>query len=144
QFRDLPTNVDPSNTELYFTTRVMYQAYISGIITGDGEGNARPLDPVIRIDALAILMRAAIVIPSDFVEQALPYNDTANNQWYSRILSFASEKSIVGGLGDGTFKPLRHLKRSEMSKLLVMFMLYNQDPAIQRHSAKMVDFYGLK
>lgn len=73
----------------------------------------------------------------------LPYIDTSNEAWYAKLLSFAWENGIVGGSGDHTFKLERHVKRTEMAKLIYSFMLFNDNPAIRDYAQSLKEYYDL-
>lgn len=143
RFSDLPVDVNKSDDLNNFASRVFYTAYKHGIITGENLIEARPFDLVNRTEALTILTRASKNAVKGKTAVGLPYIDTSNEAWYARILSYAWENGMVGGSGEKLFKGDRNVKRSEMSKMVYSFMLFNDNPGIRQYAQSLKKFYNL-
>lgn len=129
---DVPTSVDLAP----FTDVNMdawYAAYVktakeNGIVQGIGS-EFKPNDPVTRAAALKILIEAA-----GFADVFENYNtnyaskdgwwyvgfeDALIGEWYARYVAYAYDNGIVGGYGDGTFKPGNPVTRAEVAKMVI-------------------------
>lgn len=58
------------------------------------------------------------VIENPQVSKAL-YSDMAQAAWAEEAVEYMTEKGIISGLGDGTFRPNRNVTRAEFVKMLV-------------------------
>lgn len=143
RFSDLPVDVDKSDDLNNFAARVFYTAYKHGIITGKNLTDARPFDPVTRVEAMTILTRASKDTAKYSKPIELPFLDTANGAWYGRLLSYAWENGLVGGEGEKLFQADRKVKRNEMAKLVYSFMLFNDNQGIRDYAQSLKDYYDL-
>lgn len=139
RFADIDVNEDSLNEAEFFIARVFYTAYKHGVITSE---NARPLDAVTRIEAIAILNRASKAINNRYVAPEMNFKDVSNQAWFYRDLGFAHEMGIIGGYGDGYARIDRKLQRSELAKLTMFYMLINNDYGIRRYTEEVGKHYG--
>lgn len=51
----------------------------------------------------------------------MPYKDIKENQWYAYAVTFMSEKKLVSGYPDGTFKPNKPITRAEFASIASRF-----------------------
>ncbi|MCF7905748.1 septal ring lytic transglycosylase RlpA family protein [Candidatus Gracilibacteria bacterium] len=92
-----------------------------GIVEGYEKGGAyyfRPLQPVIRAEALKVLMMAAGISAEDRGADYFP--DVSSDAWYADYVNTAADLNIVQGFADGSFHPSAQVSRSEFLKMLVL------------------------
>lgn len=90
------------------------------IIAGYKDGTFGPDKPVNRAEALKILLESkGVDIATKF--RAI-YKDIDYRAWYVKYLNFATERMIVSGYKDGTFKPIKDITRAEASKIIHKIM----------------------
>lgn len=144
EFRDLPLKIDPKDEAKYFIARVMYTGYIHGIITPDKRRMAKALEPINRIEAITMLIRASKALDGiDRSGKSLPFKDVDQTQWYAKFIEFAYDMGVIHADGDGNFRPKRELQRSEVARLLIQFMGLSSEPGIRSYVSQLFDFYGL-
>ena len=57
------------------------------------------------------------------------FTDVPQGQWYSEAVSWAAEKELVNGMGDGTFRPDNQISREQLATILFRFAkLTEMDP----------------
>ena len=107
-----------------------------GIIHGDDAGNFNPGGMLTRAEAAVMLYRVAEEPAVTFVPI---FSDVAAGRWYSDAVTWASERGIVRGLGDGRFAPDVPITRQEMATILHRFAIYlSQNMAVS--SGSTLDF----
>lgn len=85
-----------------------------GLFEGDDKGNFRPNDKITRGDYMLVIWRmAGMPEPTG----ASPFADVAENAYYAKAVTWAYEKGIVDGKGNG-FAPRDSLTRQEAMKIL--------------------------
>lgn len=82
----------------------------TGVITGNGKGEALPGQPITRAEAAAILVRALGVPMADGA--ASGYRDVPADAWYAPAVATAKEYGIVAP--DTSFAPDRLVSREEL------------------------------
>ncbi|GAB6181809.1 hypothetical protein JCM14036_31280 [Desulfotomaculum defluvii] len=97
-------------------------AYESGLVKGYKDGFFCPNNTITREEVAAILARALDLQPS---EQILPFADSDNvKPWAKASVLAVSEKGLVKGFPDETFRPDRTTSRAECA-VMIYRMLAN-------------------
>ena len=125
----------PKDTSL--KSRVIYTAAHLKIAGGNGDASFRPDEPISRVEALAILLRASDIAPihPSLIKTTNAFEDVPSYQWYYPYVYTAVYEGIVGGYRDGTFRPAKHLTRAEGAKLVHSLMQTDTEPPEQLTSA---------
>ena len=94
-----------------------------GIVTGDPDGNLRPLDTLTRAEAAKILVVAAgrAEAAAAWTGEA-PFPDVAPEAWYAGYVATARDLGLVGGYPDGTFRPKGLITYAEMAALVARLL----------------------
>ena len=99
-------------------------AYDLGIISGIGNNEFKPDDPITREQICAILTKFAatksFTLPIDNVSQTFT-DDAAISAWASAAVYNCQRAGIVSGDTAGNFNPAQGAKRSEAAVMLVRF-----------------------
>jgi len=77
---------------------------------------------------LTVLLVLALTLTSMsfvFAEETKKFTDVKDNQWFASSIYQLVEKRIVGGFGDGTFRPFEHIQRDQFIKMVIVAMGYN-------------------
>ncbi len=90
--------------------------YRKGTVQGYPDGSFQPLRTVSRVESLKFIFAGLDQTLSPGLKAS--YKDTDNDQWYSSYLANASQRDIVEGYPDGTFKPSQGVNRVEFLKML--------------------------
>lgn len=109
-FSDVPT------THPYY--QYIESAKLRGIIVGYGNGTFGPNNTVTRAQATKMLVLSRgwpIVNPS-----SPTFPDVLGDSWAYGYVETAFRKAIIGGFGDGTFRPNYPLTRAHLSKMLAL------------------------
>jgi hypothetical protein len=89
------------------------------IINGYADGTFKPDNPVIRAEALKMILKSANVPVLASVD-ASGFNDVPVNEWYAPHASMAKQMGIVKGDGaTNQFVPARQVNKSEFLKMLI-------------------------
>ena len=67
---------------------------------------------------LAALLCACLLVPALTAPAFAAFPDVPADEWYTEYVDFCTEKGIVNGFEDGTFRPTGYLRRSEFIKML--------------------------
>lgn len=86
-----------------------------GLMQGYGNGTFRPWEPLTRAELVQILYNWA---GKPQVEITDRFSDVKTGIWYSEAVSWAYEKGIVNGMGDGTFGPNLPITREQLATML--------------------------
>ncbi len=76
-----------------------------GIVTGDDEGNFNPKSDIKRSEMLALVCRAMGEEDIATNSASNAFTDVAANHWAAGYIAWGVNRSIVNGMGDGTFAP---------------------------------------
>ena len=61
--------------------------------------------------------------------QKATFTDVSADKWYSKAVSWAAEKGVVNGMGDGSFRPDNEITREQLATILFRFAkLTEMDP----------------
>lgn len=95
-----------------------------GLFTGVDSTTFKPNGSMTRGMFVAVLGRFAGVDAESY-QGGTDYNDVPADQYYAPYVNWATEKGIVNGSGDGTFRPNAKVTREQMATMLVRFAQYN-------------------
>jgi len=92
--------------------------YVSnkGLFQGTSITTFSPMAPMTRAMFVTVLYRLSGEIYSSTTAK---FSDVESGSWYADAVTWASEKGIVNGYGNGTFRPLNAVTREQMA--LIMF-----------------------
>ncbi len=94
-----------------------------GLMGGTGETTFAPNDQTDRAMLVTILYR---LDGEPAVTKSIPFSDVPAGEWYSDAINWAAANEIVGGYGDGTFRPDRDLTREEAATILYRYATYKK------------------
>ena len=95
----------------------------NGLMNGVSETDFAPNDQTNRAMLVTILYR---LDGEPAVTKNIPFSDVASGKWYSDAINWAAANEIVGGYGDGTFRPERDLTREEAATILYRYATYKK------------------
>lgn len=108
RFADLK-NVPWAEPSIYFLNE-------RGSIAGTGNGKFSPNMQISRAQAVAILVRE---LYGDVQPQQNPgFKDVEKNHYFYKEIAVATERGLIGGFPDKTFKPNANLSRAETVSIL--------------------------
>lgn len=102
-FRDIPARS-------WYTTAVAY-CYYYDILTGVTDGQFQPNEPMTRGMLVTSLYRLA---GAPKVKKGAAFVDVNPDSYYADAVTWASQKGIVKGYGDDTFRPAAPVTRAQM------------------------------
>ncbi len=105
--------------DAWYYSAVKY-VYENNIIKGYTNGNFGPNDNLTRAMLVTILHRMEKE-PSVTTSNNFP---DVGNTWYTNAINWASDKKIVMGYGDGTFKPNNNITRQDLMVILYRYAKY--------------------
>ncbi len=94
----------------------------AGVFSGTGNGLFRPDQPMTRAMVATVLYRLA---GSPALQGTTHFPDVASDAWYAAGATWAGEKGIVTGYGDGAFAPDDLITREQLAAMLFRFALEN-------------------
>ena len=80
-----------------------------------------PDKPMTRAEVTMMFARLLKERPAKGRKYIMPYKDIKENQWYAYAVTFMSEKKLVSGYPDGTFKPNKPITRAEFASIASRF-----------------------
>ena len=81
----------------------------------------RPERNMTRAEATAMFARLLKNYPKTYVKYNLPYRDVFEDDWYYLAVGFMTEKNIITGYEDGTFRPNSPITRAEFATMASKF-----------------------
>ena len=75
---------------------------------------------------LAALLCACLLVPALTAPAFAAFPDVPADEWYTEYVDFCTEKGIVNGFEDGTFRPGRAITRQEMAAILYRYAQYKK------------------
>ena len=96
-----------------------------GIITGYEDGSIKPDSTVTRAEMATIILR--MIAESSTSPYQNVFTDVDPSHWAAGTIQTAVERSIVDGMGDGTFVPDGPVKYEQVIKMIVCAMNYGVD-----------------
>ena len=94
-----------------------------GVINGYEDGTFRPEDTVER-DEMAKLVFVLYTTMNDAGRGTVKFDDVTADNWAAGYISWCAAKSIVGGYGDGTFRPDGEITYDEALKMTCAMLGY--------------------
>lgn len=86
----------------------------SGVISGDGDGNFRPDEPITRAEFAKIVTTA-----KKYTEKSnISFTDVDDSEWYYDALSKSVSAGIINGYEDGSFRPNSYITRQEAAAVI--------------------------
>ena len=116
---------DVANGKDFFFKSV-YWAVSNGITNGYGEGTFQPYYPCTRAMIVSFLYRAA---GSPDAYGTNEFSDVKPTDWYYKAVSWAVEKGITSGYGEGTFQPNAPCSRAMIVTFLKRWLARSEHPA---------------
>ena len=80
-----------------------------------------PDKPMTRAEVTMMFARLLKERPEKGRKYIMPYKDIQENDWYAYAVTFMSEKKLVSGYPDGTFKPNTPITRAEFASIASRF-----------------------
>ena len=80
-----------------------------------------PDKPMTRAEVTMMFARLLKERPEKGRKYIMPYKDIYENDWYAYAVTFMSEKKLVSGYPDGTFKPNAPITRAEFASIASRF-----------------------
>lgn len=103
----------------------VYWAQSKGIISGYGDGAFGPNDPVTREQLAAILSSYSKFKGMDVASKgslsAFPDGASASS-WAVQSLTWAVEKGLLSGMGDGTLNPTGTASRGQVAQIMMTYL----------------------
>lgn len=87
---------------------------------------------------LGVLMLATCVLS---ISAAKTYSDVKSGDWYYDFVTYMSDKEIINGYTDNTFRPNNYVKRSEFIKMMVETFGLDEEATISYTDVKSGDWY---
>jgi hypothetical protein len=105
-----------------------------GLIHGYPDGTFKPNQPIIKVEAIKILMTAFEFDLEDVGKRTDSFRDIDTSQWYYQSVHFAIENGLTDGrrlfsgtIVDYAFDPASNITRAEMAKLAVKTIELNEE-----------------
>lgn len=135
---DIPSSISTSSfadvpVSSWFAPYVE-KAYTEGIVEGNvvnGKRYFRPNDPVIRAEALKILLYSANHKTFNDSDTTKLFSDVNSGDWFYDLVAYAKNNNIVSGYPDGSFKPGNAVTRAEAAKILHSLFFENPTLSIE-------------
>lgn len=92
------------------------------ILGGYEDGTFKPENNITRAEfakVVYVIFNGMEDVNAQMYVSDSQFNDVAKNQWFNGHVNWASENSIVGGYGDGTFLPSNNVAVKEAIKMVV-------------------------
>lgn len=119
--RVLNLNPDEESTMFKDTNGHWAKGYINaisrlGIVEGYESGDFKPEQSITREEIAKILSKLSSEKAA--IEESPKYKDVDRNSWSYEYIKDLSEKQILNGYEDGTFKPQKRVTRAETAKMI--------------------------
>jgi spore germination protein YaaH len=106
-FKDVPND--------YWAAKEIIAAQQKGYVEGVGDGLFAPDLPLTREQISSMLVRI-LALPPTSVKP--PFSDVPQQSWSYGAIASISEKGLVEGYNDGTFRPQAQITRAQMAVLM--------------------------
>lgn len=112
---------DVSASAWYYETVQIAERY--GYINGTGDGKMNPTGQITREQAATIIGRLYKEDPGTITPDELSFTDKASiGTWSAGYIKAASDRGILSGYTDGSFKPSAVVSRGEVAKILYGYL----------------------
>lgn len=88
-------------------------AHSQGFISGYSDGSFHPNESITRAEAVTLVMKEAGIIAYDTSNLFHTFTDIHESDWFAISVAAATDKGIIQGYGDGTFRPYDDITRAE-------------------------------
>lgn len=102
-------------------------AKINGIFEGYSDGTFRPSEPITRVEALKVILKAFNVNILTYQGGAFGFYDLTENAWYMPYIKTALTLGIANGYADSSFRPNNYVSRIEALKLMLNTAVINDN-----------------
>lgn len=99
-------------------SEAVLQAYEYGIMQGKSADSFEPTANMTRAEMVTLISRLAEADIAGYGEN-IKFKDVRPKDWFSNAVMWASDKGLVAGYEDKTFKPNNRITRDELAKLFV-------------------------
>jgi hypothetical protein len=106
-FSDLKDNA-------WYSEEILY-LYRHGIVSGYADGGFHPNEPVTRAEAVAMLGRAKSL---DGTKTQTRFSDVPASSFASGYVKSATDRGVINGFTDGTFRPGNNIIRGDVAIIL--------------------------
>lgn len=113
--------VDFKDTKGHWAESHIERLATENIIKGKSESNFAPDDSITRAELVTLLYRLSA---AEEKYEKSKFSDVTENDWYMQAISWAEEKNIASGMGEGEFKPNEYVTREQTAVFLVRFCEY--------------------
>ncbi len=96
----------------------------TGVILGNGKGEAKPNDNVTRAEAVAMIMRFLGLENVPRFDKTISFEDVNKNDWFYPAVTSAYNCGIVEGDSETKFSPYRNVTREEVCVMIVRACKY--------------------
>jgi hypothetical protein len=103
--------------------------YNEGIFGGYPDGAFRPNSSITRAEIAVLLARALGFEPDAYAAERV-YDDVPANHWAFAEIAFVTGQGLMGGYGNGTFRPDAPITREELVKVLALLLRLNSPDAL--------------
>ncbi len=93
-----------------------------GVISGDENGNALPMNNITRAEATAMIMRFLGLDKFDSTDSG--FDDVDKDAWYAKVVTAARKAGIVSGDSATEFNPQRNVSREELTAMTARGIWY--------------------
>ncbi len=128
---DVDTEFDESSfTDLDVddeVTAFVETAYAEGLVSGYEDGTFKPEQVLNRVETLKFIMTFLELDVDEDVDLEVyglsenPFSDVDLGAWYAAYVLRAYVDGVIGGYGDGTFKPANEVTYAEFVKMATLF-----------------------
>ena len=112
---------DVSSTD-WFVDAVQY-VYDNNIMAGIGGSSFAPQKELTRAEAVQILYNLE---GQPTVTGSASFTDLAAGEWYQTAIAWAEQNKVVGGYGDGTFRPNDTVTREEFAQMMYNYTVFKK------------------
>ena len=117
-FSDVPSSgYGPDDLTPYWAFWQTEACVEAGLVGGYGDGTYRPTLPVTR-DQMAVFVARALAGGDSLVPTGPPtatFGDVPTSYWAFKYVEYAVDNGVVGGYGDGTYRPTLTVTRDQMA-----------------------------
>lgn len=109
--------------------RDVYFLNSAGISEGFSDGSFRPYVNITRAEAVTMIVRA-LGLDVQGGDAPAPFSDVSTESFAFEAIRAAEAAGIIGGYGDGTFRPGANISRGEVAIMLANAWFSDYEPAM--------------
>ncbi len=118
---ELATTVSFEDTKGHWVESYIERLVSKSIIKGKSESNFAPDDKITRAELVTLLYRLS---GTEEKFETSKFDDVGENDWYMQAISWAEEKNIASGMGEGEFRPNEYVNREQTAVFIIRFCEY--------------------